>query len=146
MPSVHPYLYFNGQCEEAFDHYKSIFGTEIAMLNRYNEVPVTEHTPQLPEAEGNLVMHVTLPISEGFILMGSDSPPGMPETVVGTNAQVSIAPDDADQAREMFAALSDGGQVLMPIEDQFWGALFGHCIDRYGIGWMVNHTYPVEEE
>lgn len=140
MATVNVYLTFDGQCEEAFEHYRSIFGGDFASLARFGEMPQDEDF-SIDESLKNRVMHVTLPVSEETALMGSDSMPGAgPDLVVGTNFSVSIAPDSREQADRFFAALSEGGAATMPMADQFWGAYFGMCTDRFGVNWMINQA------
>jgi PhnB protein len=134
MPSLNPYLAFDGNCEEAFEFYRSVFGGEFSDVNRFSEAPGSD------TADADKIMHISLPLAEGQILMGSDRPSEMGPGTFGDSVSLSIAPDDAGQARRVFDALSEGGKVTMPYERQFWGADFGMCIDRFGINWMVNYT------
>jgi PhnB protein len=133
---VHPYLNFNGNCEAAFEFYRSVFGGEFSALSRYSEMP-----GEFPgaEAHGDLIMHMSLPLGDGYALMGADRPPSMGEVTPGDDVHLNLAPTDAESARRIFDALSDGGQVTMPLERTFWGADFGMCIDRFGVHWMVNY-------
>jgi PhnB protein len=135
MPTLNPYLGFDGTCEEAFETYRSIFGGELE-INRYSEMPPDS---EVDASSANLVMHVSLPLSSGQVLMGSDRPPGMGSTTFGDSVAVSVTPDSAEDGRRIFDALSAGGQVTMPYERQFWGADYGMCRDRFGINWMVNY-------
>ena len=96
-----------------------------------------------PPVDGNKIMHVSLDLGDGHTLMGSDVPEHMGEVVLGNYAHISVAPDSAEDAKRIFDALSDGGQVVMPLQSMFWGADFGVLIDRFGVSWMVNYTYPV---
>ena len=91
----------------------------------------------VPEAEQDLVMHVTLPIGSG-VLMGSDRGSFGPPIVTGSNFSLSVAPDSKEEADSLFAKLSDGGQATMPMQAMFWGAYFGTCTDKFGINWMIN--------
>ena len=136
MSSINPYLTFDGNCEEAFEFYRSVFGGEFADLARFSEAP-----PGTPGAETNAdkLMHIALPVGDGQVLMGSDRPSEMGSGTFGDSVAVSIAPDDADQGHRLFEGLATGGQVTMPYERQFWGADFGMCTDKFGIHWMVNY-------
>lgn len=134
MPSINPYLNFSGNCEEAFEFYKSVFGGE-AELSRFSEIPGEDHT----EEDGDKVTHVSLPIGDRQVLMGSDRPSTMGPTTPGDNVQVNVAPDTSEDARRIFDALAAGGNVTMPLEKMFWGAEFGMCTDKFGIHWMVNY-------
>jgi PhnB protein len=135
MAAVNPYLTFNGQCEAAFNFYKSAFGGEFLMLSRFSEIP-----PEMPvpEEDKNKVMHVALPIGKGSILMGSDTSSQMGGVEAGTNYSIAIAAESEAEARKLFDSLSAGGKVTMPLEQAFWGALFGMFTDKFGINWMIN--------
>lgn len=139
MAQVNPYLTFNGECEAAFNHYKSVFGGEFPYIGRFKDMPSEQ---EIPEAEGNLIMHVSLPISSETILMGSDTSETFGQTVQrGTNVAISINTESEEEATRFFNGLSEGGQITMPLEKTFWGALFGMFTDRFGINWMVNYDY-----
>jgi len=139
MTTVNAYLNFNGNCEEAFNFYKSVFGGEFTYLGRYGEMPPMEGQPPLPESEKNKIMHVSLPISKETVLMGADamSGPGC-ETVFGNNIALMLSPDSKEEADRLYNSLSAGGTITMPIANTFWGAYFGMWVDRFGISWMVN--------
>ena len=133
--SLTVYLHFNGNCREAFEFYRSIFGGEFDLFNTFREGPPGMG---LTEEEFDQVMHVAYPIGTS-VLMGSDVLEHFaPPPVQGTNFSISYQPESKEAADELFAKLSDGGQVTMPMEDQFWGAYFGSCIDKFGISWQLN--------
>jgi len=139
MAQVNPYLTFNGNCEEAFNFYKSVFGGEFAHIGRFKDMP--SETP-LPEEVGNLIMHVSLPISSETILMASDANEAFGQVAqAGTNVAISINTDSEEEATKLFNGLSAGGKVTMPLEKTFWGAFFGMFTDKFGIHWMVNYDY-----
>jgi len=138
MAAVNPYLTFNGNCEEAFDFYKSVFGGEFAMKSRFGEMPSEQNCSA---AEANKIMHVALPIGKDSILMGSDQPDGYGPLNAGNNFNIAVSPDSEEQATSIFNGLSGGGQVIMPMEKTFWGAYFGMLKDKYGIQWMVNYQF-----
>ncbi len=142
MASVSTYLNFNGQTEEAFTFYKSVFGTEFVGngIMRMGDVPASEGMPGPSDAEKNLVMHVSLPILGGHVLMGSDVPEKYGTVNKGTNVYISLHPDTREEADRLFAALSDGGDVEQAMADMFWGDYWGATKDRYGVQWMVNVT------
>lgn len=95
--------------------------------------------PQIAEEDKNLVMHVCLPILGGHKLMGTDAPASMGFKVVqGNNVYVSLHPDTRKESDRIFAALSAGGEVEMPMQDMFWGAYFGSFTDKFGVRWMIN--------
>lgn len=141
VPNANPYLTFDGNCEEAFEFYRSVFGGEFADFSRFSEAP--PDSPGSPE-DADRIMHVAIPLGDGQVLMGSDRPSMMGSGTFGDSVAVSIGPDDAEQGRSFFEGLSAGGQVTMPYERQFWGAEFGMCTDKYGIHWMVNYYEPTD--
>lgn len=138
MATVNSYLTFNGNTEEAFNFYKSVFGGEFTYIGKFKDMPADENCPPPSEEEGNLIMHVSLPISKETILMGSDATSFSGSVIFGTNFSVSINADNKEEADKLFNGLSAGGKVTMPIESTFWGAYFGMFTDKFGINWMVN--------
>ncbi len=133
MAKLNSYLNFDGTCEEAFNFYKSVFGGEfLGGVYKMKDMQGME----IPEEAKELVMHVGLPIGEDM-LMGSDVMPGRPFTM-GNNNYISIFPESREEADRLFAALSEDGEVEMPMEDQFWGDYFGSLKDKFGVYWMVN--------
>lgn len=137
MAAINPYLNFNGQCEEAFKFYQSIFGGELKDLQRFKEAPSEDH---LPANEGEWLIHVALPIGKDTVLMGSDSPSRMGKVTSGNNVHISIETDSDDETNRVFNGLAAGGKVTMPLEKAFWGARFGMLVDKFGIQWMVNQA------
>ncbi|MFV8338230.1 VOC family protein [Flavobacterium sp. LB3P21] len=138
MAAINPYLVFNGNCEEAFLFYKSVFGGEFPYIGKFKDMPPAEGNPVLSEADGNKIMHVSLPIGDGTILMGSDSNSASGEVIFGQNISISINTNSKEEADKLFNGLSVGGTVTMPMSQTFWGAYFGMFADKFGIGWMVN--------
>ncbi len=136
--TVNPYLNFNGNCEEAFNFYKSVFGGEFTYLGRFNEMPMQEGMPPLPENEGNRIMHVTLPIGGDTVLMGSDTISISGNVSIGNNISMSVNASSREEADSLFSRLSEGGKIIMPLSDTFWNAYFGIFTDKFGINWMVN--------
>ncbi|MDB5106414.1 MAG: Glyoxalase/bleomycin resistance protein/dioxygenase [Fibrobacteres bacterium] len=134
MPSINPYLGFNGDCEKAFQFYKSVFGGEFAVIQRFKDVP---SEMALPASEGEKIMHVSLPIGKN-ILMGSDRPAQMGPGTRGDGYSISFSADSQKEADRAFTGISAGGKVTMPIAKTFWGAYFGMCTDKFGIDWMVS--------
>lgn len=138
MTTVNPYLTFNGNCEEAFTHYKSVFGGEFTYLGRFKDMPPVENCPP-SEADAEKIMHVSLPISKETILMGSDTSSSMgPSVTTGNNISVSITTDSKEGADRLFEGLSAGGQTTMAMQQTFWGDYFGMFTDKFGINWMVS--------
>jgi PhnB protein len=127
---LNPYISFSDNAREAMEFYKDVFGGTLTM-NTFGEYGDKD----APEA--NLIMHGLLETDNGFTLMGADTPPGM-EHKPGTNMSVSLSGDDGDELRGYWDKLSEGGMVTVPLEKQMWGDEFGMCVDRFGIGWMVN--------
>ena len=136
------YLNFNGECRAAFEHYRSVFGGEFAIFQTFRDGP-----PDMgvPEGELDNVMHVSYPIGSS-VLMGSDMPSsmGMPPPTAGGNFSISVTPESREEADRVFAALSDGGAVQMPMEDMFWGSYFGALSDKFGVNWQVNCDEPAD--
>lgn len=140
MATINPYLTFNGECEEAFAFYKSVLGGEYGQVTRFKDMPATPGH-EVPEIAKERILHISLPISNETVLMGSDSNPTMGDVVVGQHMSLSISVDSKDEADRIFKGLSAGGNVTMPIGDAFWGSYFGMFTDRYGVNWMVSHEY-----
>lgn len=138
MAELNPYLSFNNNCEEAFRHYRSIFGGEFGQTMRFGDAAEAG----MPEAEANKIMHMELPIGKKSILMGSDTPSSMGTQVPGTNYNIAVHPESEAEANHIFTGLAEGGQVVMPLEKTFWGAYFGMLVDKYGIHWMINYQLP----
>jgi len=136
MASVAPYLNFNGNTEEAFNFYKSVFGGEFSMVMRYKDAP-SEH--QMGESNGNKIMHISLPLGHGTLLMGSDVPEMYSNATIGSNISISINAESKEEADRIFNGLSAGGQVTMPMENAFWGSYFGMFKDQFEINWMVGY-------
>ena len=140
MASTSTYLNFARNTEEAFNFYKTVFGTEFCEpIARFGEIPAQEGMPPMPEADKNLVMHVALPITGGHLLMGTDAPETMGFTVkFGNNVYINLQPDTREETKKLFEKLSAGGKVGMDLQDMFWGDYFGSCTDKFGVQWMVN--------
>ncbi|MCY4779179.1 VOC family protein [Sphingobacterium sp. UT-1RO-CII-1] len=134
---LNPYLNFEGNAEEAFLFYKSVFGGELS-IQRMAEVP---DVTGLSEEEMNCAMHISLPLSNGQLLMASDIIPSLGHVLkVGNNNYISLFVDSREEAERFFKGLSAGGKIEMPLEDMFWGDYFGSFTDRYGVNWMVNYS------
>ena len=137
MATTNTYLNFNGNCEEAFNFYKSVFGGEFTYIGRFGEMPPSDEFT-VSERDKNKVMHVSLPTGSS-VLMGSDNSEQYEASFVkGNNFSVSINADSREEAENLYNGLSAGGQVTMPMSDTFWGAYFGMFTDKFGINWMVN--------
>jgi PhnB protein len=142
MPTINIYLNYKGNTEEAFNFYKSVFGGEFAALQRFKDTP---EAGKVPSNEQDKIMHISLPIGNGSVLMATDALESMGQTLkVGNNFFVAIHPDSKEEAAKLFNGLSAGGKVTMPLQDTFWGAYFGMFTDKFGIQWMVN--YPLNQQ
>lgn len=141
MPRVSTYLNFKRETEAAFLFYKSVFGGEFeGGISRFASVPPQEGT-SLKEEDKNLVMHVCLPILGGHRLMGTDAPESMGFHIQpGNTVYINLEPDTRAETEKLFAALSEGGKVEMPLQEMFWGDYFGSCADKFGVQWMFNCT------
>lgn len=142
MARVSTYLNFVRETEAAFLFYKSVFGGDfIGGINRFSSVPPQPGQPPMAEADKNLVMHVALPILGGHVLMGTDAPESMGFKVnFGNNSYINLEPDTRAETDRLFAALSAGGKIEMPLQEMFWGDYFGSCADKFGVNWMFNCT------
>ena len=137
--ALNMHLTFDGNCREAFDYYRSVFGGEFGELQSYADGP--PDMSQVDSAE-KLVMHVSLPMGPSM-LMGADRSPALgPTLTVGNNFSIAVEARSREHCDEVFTKLSAGGKVTMPLQDMFWGAYFGSCTDRFGINWMINHHLP----
>ena len=137
MPSINTYLNFPGNTEEAFNFYKSVFGGEFAMLQRFSDTPQGD---QVPPAVKDKIMHVSLPIGKNNILMGTDACEEMGFTLTqGNNYYICIGPDSKEEADKLFNGLAEGGKIHMPLQDMFWGAYYGDLTDKFGTKWMINY-------
>jgi PhnB protein len=136
MAQINPHINFNGNAEEAFTFYKSVFGGEFAKIMRFKDIS----SPEFPvaENEANKIMHIALPIGKN-ILMANDVPESMGQTNENENrSKISISAESKEEADKIFKGLSAGGQIEMPIGASPWGSYFGMFRDKYGIEWMVD--------
>lgn len=141
MARVSTYLNFSRNTEEAFNFYKTVFGTEfIGEIDRMGNAPEDPERP-LSDEDKNLVMNVQLPILGGHVLMGTDAPESMGfQLVQGNNVYINLEPDTRAETDQLFAALSEDGKVETSLEEMFWGDYFGSLTDRFGVKWMFNCT------
>jgi len=137
MAQINPYIHFNGNAEEAFTFYKSVFGGEFAMISRFKDISFAEFP--VSENEADKIMHIALPIGRHSVLMGSDTPEFMGKQNENENrSKISISAESREEADQIFNGLSAGGNVEMPITESPWGSYFGMFRDKYGIEWMVD--------
>ncbi len=135
MALINPHINFNGNAEEAFNFYKSVFGGEFAKIMRLKDLS----SPEFPvdEKDANKILHIALPIGKN-VLMGNDIPEGMGRVNENENrSKISISAESKEEADKLFNGLSAGGTVEMPIADSPWGSYFGMFRDKFGIEWMV---------
>ena len=135
MATINPYINFNGNAEEAFNFYKSVFGGEFASVVRFKDLEGPDFP--VPENEANKIMHIALPIGK-TILMANDVPEIMGRTNENENrSKIVISAESKEEADKLFSGLSVGGQIEGPIGDSPWGSYFGCFRDKYGIEWIV---------
>ena len=138
MSTLNVYLYFKGNCEKAFDFYKSVFGGEYEFIGRYKDIPQNARQ-NFPYCTDEQIMHVTLPISKETILMGSDMIDSNEEISESKNRfSLYVSTDNKKEAERIFNAFSDEGEIIVPIDEQFWGSYYGFCIDKFGISWKIS--------
>ncbi|MFA7359587.1 MAG: VOC family protein [Candidatus Kapaibacterium sp.] len=143
MALINPHINFNGNAEEAFTFYKSVFGGEFVKVIRFKDLSSPEFSVDVKEE--NKVMHIALPIGKNF-LMGNDVPEIMGRTNENENrSKISISAESREEADKLFSGLSEGGNIEMPIADSPWGSYFGMFRDKYGIEWMVDFN-PKDNE
>ena len=140
MPTVSTYLNFARSTEEAFNFYRSVFGTEFqGQVMRFGDMPPTPGQPPVNEDDRNLIMHMSLPILGGHMIMGTDAPESMGfKLLQGNNVYINLSPDTRAETDRLFKALADGGRVEMALAEQFWGDYYGSLCDRFGVQWMFN--------
>lgn len=145
MKSINPYLNFQGNTEDAFNFYRSIFGGDFqGGIFRFKD---TEIGAKLNDAEQQMVMHIGLPIGNHNYLMATDALESMGQKVTfGNNFYISIDAESREEADKLFEGLSEGGKVEMPMADQFWGDYFGSLKDKFGVQWMVIYSQPKTED
>jgi PhnB protein len=136
MALINPHINFNGNAEEAFNFYKSVFGGEFTALVRLSEISTPEWP--VPENEANKIMHIALPIGKNT-LMGNDVPESLgPVNESENRSKISISAESREEADQLFNGLSAGGTIEMPMDDSPWSTYFGMFRDKYGIEWMVD--------
>ena len=140
MAQINPYIHFNGNAEEAFTFYKSVFGGEFAVVVRFKDLPSDPNMPNDPE-EAEKIMHIALPIGKHNVLMGNDVPKFMGTVNENENrSKLSLAAESKEEADQLFNGLSAGGAVECPMDDSPWGSYFGMFRDKYGIEWMIDYN------
>jgi PhnB protein len=136
MATINPYLNYQGNAEEAFKFYKSVFGGEFSSVQRFKDTPEAD---KVSAAERDKIMHIALPVGKGVTLMASDTLESMGQKLsAGNNFYLSITVDSRQEADRVFNGLSKGGKVEMPMQKTFWGDYFGMFADKFGVQWMVS--------
>jgi PhnB protein len=144
MAQINPHINFNGNAEEAFNFYKSVFGGEFAKIMRFKDLVSAEFP--VADNEANKIMHIALPIGKN-ILMANDVPEILGRVNENENrSKISISAESRAEADKLFIGLSAGGTIEMPISDSPWGSYFGMFRDKYGIEWMVDYDAKYKGE
>lgn len=142
MTTISPWINFNGNAEEAFNFYKSVFGGEFTNVTRFKDVASPE-SPVAPN-EANKIMRITLPINGENVLTGNDVPEFMGKVSESENrSKIHVAVGSKEEAERIFNGLSAGGQVEVPMGDDGSGTYFGMFRDQYGIEWVVEFNQDV---
>jgi len=137
MKKADPYLYFNGNTEEAFNFYKSVLNVEITEILRFGDI---EGNPMgVPDEDLHKIAHIALPLGDNMLL-GTDQVKSMgPPLTTGNNFYITLTAESAEEAENVFNGLADGGKVLVPLKEEFWAEKFGMCVDKFGVRWMINY-------
>ena len=140
MATMNPYLNFGGNTEEAFNFYRSVIGGQFTAVHRYKDMPGAGN---ISEDEKNKIMHISLPIGNGNVLMATDVLESMGQKLKeGNNFYIALTAESREEADELFEGLSEGGDIEMPMEETFWGSYFGSFKDKFGVGWMIDYALP----
>ena len=140
MSRVNSYLSFPGNTEEAFNFYKDVFGTEFISLTRMKDMPLPAGAPALAQSDANKIMNIQLPIVNGHVLMATDALESLGHKVnIGNNVTISLDLDSVDEAERIYSKLmTNSPENSGPLANMPWGAIWGSCLDQYGIRWMVS--------
>ena len=141
MPTINPYLNFNGNCEAAMNLYRSVFGGEFVTFSRFGDM---DTGMPISDADKGKILHASLPIGKDYVLMASDCPSAYGGVIQGDALSISVGAESEDEATRIFDGLAEGGTIKMPLAKTFWGAFFGMLTDKFGVHWMVNYDYPKE--
>lgn len=135
MITINPYVYFNGNCEQAFNFYGSVFRKEISHISKYKDVP--KPSRDIFQDSDEKIMHVTLPLSKETMLNGSDHSLAYKEMIKSKTFSLIIHSDSKEEVDRIFKKLSENGQIIVPVGLTFWDSYYGHCIDKFGISWKI---------
>ena len=142
MKTVNPYLNFNGNTEEAFNFYRQVFGGEFLGVMRFRDFGSNDMG--VPDADLDKIAHIALPLGPDHLLMGTDVLASLGQSLTpGNNFYIHLEAESRDEAERLFGALSDGGQVEMPLQQTAWAEQYGICKDRFGVQWMLSYTGSV---
>lgn len=141
MEAIVPYLNFNGNAEDALAFYSKAFDGKVVFQQKFGDSPMGGQTP---DDYKNKVMHATFQAGD-LTFMVSDSMPGQPVSN-GSNTSLSLNFKTVADIDKTFGAMSDGANIVMPLQDTFWGAKFGMLTDKFGINWMFNHDYEKKDK
>lgn len=145
MAVLNPYLNFDGNAEEAFNFYRSVFGGDfVGGIHRMSDM--AGESDNIPEEEKNRVMHIALKVGKSLLMASDILPSAGHKLVQGNNNYISLFPDSREEAERVFNALSEGGTIEMPLEDQFWGDYYGSFVDKFGVHWMINFNEEYKQE
>lgn len=143
MPVINPYLNFNGSTEEAFNFYKSVLGGEFLAVHRFKDTP---DGAKFSETDQEKIMHISLPVGNGNVLMATDTlDSALHHANKENNFSLSLETESKEEADKIFNGLSMGGKIEMPMQDVYWGSYFGMFTDKFGIRWMVSHSYEQQK-
>lgn len=144
MKAANPYLYFDGNTEEAFEYYRSTFDVDFLNVLRYGDL---EGNPMgVPEEDLDKIAHITLPLGD-TVLMGTDAIEGVNDTPsFGDNFLIRVEPESAEEAEQLFAALSEGGEVVTEFQQEGWSEKHGSCVDQFGVQWMIDYEGDVDQQ
>lgn len=143
MAIVNAYLSFNGNCEKAFEFYKSVFDKDFKYIGRYKDVPEVARQ-YFPNCKEEHIMHIGLPISDETILMGADIIDIDRKEMNAYNFfSLYVSTESKEEANRLFNLLSKDGEIILPISEQFWGSYYGICMDKFGVNWKISFALPV---
>ena len=139
MTQLHAYLTFNGNCEEAFNFYRSVLGGDFTYVGKFKDIPHESGSPSMPESEQEKIMHIALKVNDKMEFFGSDTGgEWAPSFKQGNNFTMSLTLDNDKEADQLYEKLSTGGTQTMPMSLTFWQSYFGMLTDKFGINWMLS--------
>jgi len=138
MQGLRPYVSFKGNCQEAIDFYKEKLGAEVLFSQTYGESPMADRAP----GKGDKIMHCSIKIGDSVLMVCDNVFDDKNPTIVGNNISLAIGSSDIAHAEQTFDAMSDGGTIVMPMQETFWAERFGMLTDKFGINWMFNCEKP----